>query len=113
MAFGLCVGLTVAGSHEPISLRSVYPEFVGDQLKSRSVFELLNLRLQFLQLHLPPRGTRVMVQFDELPGQSVEFWISLAGGPIIATEELADVEEGHNQEVEGVYAALLDRKATV
>jgi hypothetical protein len=85
----------------------------GDQLETSLSLEWLDFRLKVSQLDLLPGRSGVVVLANELPGEGVEFRLTLAGRAVVAAEELADVQEGHDQEVEGIQAGLLDRKATV
>ena len=97
----------------PILLRQEYPKFFSDQFETKIIFEWFYLVLEVLQPNLLPRRAFIMMQSDELVGQSVELWILPADGSVVPSVELTDVQKGDNQEVECIETRFLDWKPTV
>jgi hypothetical protein len=97
----------------PILLGQEYPKFVCDQFETKIIFEWFDLVLEVLQSNLLPRRAFIMMQSDELVGQSVELWILPADGSVVPSVELTDVQKGDNQEVECIETRFLDGKPTV
>ena len=86
---------------------------MSNQLEPHTVPELFDLGLQALQPHFLPGRGGIVVLLDEVPRQRVELRLLLAGSAVVFSEELTNVQEGHDQEVEGIETGFLHRKATV
>ena len=91
----------------------MHSKCVGDQLESGVVLEGLDLGFKLSELHLLPRRRGVVVLPDEVSGKCIELGLSGSTRPVVLSKELADVQEGHDQEVKSFEAGFFDGKPSV
>jgi hypothetical protein len=58
--------------------------------------------VQILEANLLPGRGRVVMTANELVRERVEFRLAFTGESVVATVEATDVEEGDDEEVEGI-----------
>lgn len=93
--------------------RPFHAQLLRNQLETIIVLVPLDLTSDGPQTYLLPTGDRLVVPSYERCRERVELWGTEAGRAITTTDEIADIEEDHDEVVEGVEAFFLDREPTV